>query len=192
MPSIKEKFGRNAVQIEFQGDGTFLKDEPGVERVDDYDLHVLHIDDFDGLDFARSVAPDSEFNPRTGRLYLDVDTYAPRRLEFEGEMRNAQGTHTVTTTVRMGDYREAEGMLIAYNTSVRIDGLAAAIDPETRAQFEQMQRELEALPPEQRAMVEQMMAGQLEQFRAMMEGEDAPVTVQILVNEVRVNQGPPG
>ena len=55
-----------------------------------------------------------------------------------------------------------------------------------------MQRELEALPPEQRAMVESMMAGQLEQFRAMMEGEDAPVTVQILVSEVRVNQGPPG
>ena len=163
----------------------------GVQRVDDYDLHVLRIDDFSGLDFARNVTPDSEFNPRSGVLYLDVDTHAPRRLEFDGEMRNAQGAHTVTTTVQMGDYREIEGMLIAFNTSVRIEGLAAAIDPETRAQFEQMQRELEALPPEQRAMVESMMSGQLEQFRAMMDGEDAPMTVQILVSEVRVNQGPP-
>lgn len=164
----------------------------GVQRVDDYDLHVLRVDDFSNMDFARNVTPDSEFNPRSGKLFLDTDTYAPRRLEFEGEMRNAQGTHTVTTTVTMGDYREIDGMLIAFNTSVRIDGLAAAIDPETRAQFEQMKRELEALPPEQRAMVESMMAGQLEQFQAMMEGEDAPVTVQILVSEVRVNQGPPG
>jgi hypothetical protein len=164
----------------------------GVERVDDYDLHVLRIDDFSGLDFGRNVTPDSEFTPRSGVLYLDVDTYAPRRLVFQGDMRNAQGTHTVTTTVGIGDYREVEGMLIAYSTSVRIDGLAQAIDPETREQFEQMQRELEALPPEQRAMVESMMSGQLEQFRAMMSGEDAPMTVQILVREVRVNQGPPG
>ena len=77
----------------------------GIERVADYDLHLLRIDDFTGLDFARNVTPDSEFNPQSGVLYLDVDTYAPRRLEFEGEMRNAEGSHTVTTTVRMGDYR---------------------------------------------------------------------------------------
>ena len=98
----------------------------GVQRVDDYDLHVLRVDDFSDMDFARNVSPDSEFNARSGVLYLDVDTYAPRRLVFEGEMRNAQGTHAVTTTVSMGDYREIEGMLIAFNTSVRIDGLAAA------------------------------------------------------------------
>jgi hypothetical protein len=163
----------------------------GVQRVDDYDLHVLQVTDFTGLGFGRNVTPDSEFAPRSGTLYLDVDTYAPRRLEFEGEMTNEQGVHTVTSTVEMGDYREVNGMLVAYRTVVEIAGLGAAIDPETRAQFEEMQRELENLPPEQRAMVESMMSGQLEQFRAMMSGDDAPMTVQILVREVRVNQGPP-
>ena len=163
----------------------------GVRRVDDYDTHVLEVTDFAGLGFGQSVTPDSDFTPRSGTLFLDVDTYAPRRLEFEGEMTNQEGVHTVTSTVRMGDYREVSGMLVAYQTVVEIEGLGAAIDPETRAQFEQMQRELEALPESQRAMVEQMMAGQLEQFRAMMEGDDAPMTVQMLVREVRVNQGPP-
>ncbi len=163
----------------------------GVRRVDDYDLHVLEVDDFTGLDFGRSVTPDSEFTPQRGTLFLDVDTYAPRRLEFEGEMTNAEGVHTVTSTIQMGDYREVQGMLVAFRTVVQIDGLGAAIDPETRAQFEQMQRELEAMPPDRRAMVESMMAEQLEQFRAMMSGDDAPMTIEILVRDVRVNEGPP-
>jgi hypothetical protein len=47
------------------------------------------------------------------------------------------------------------------------------------------------MPPAQRQIVESMLADQLEQFQAMMEGEDTPITVQMLVREVRVNEGPP-
>ena len=36
LASIKERFGRNAVAIEYDGDGSFLKGLPGVARVDDY------------------------------------------------------------------------------------------------------------------------------------------------------------
>ncbi len=164
----------------------------GRRRVDDYELHVLSIDDFSGFDAWNDVSPDAEFVARRGSLFLDVDTYAPRQLVFEGDMTNAEGTHPVTTTVRLGDYREVGGMLVAYRTLVTIEGLGAAIDAETRAQFQEMQRELDGLPPEQRAMVESMMASQLEQFRAMLEGDGAPLTVEILVREVRVNAGPPG
>jgi hypothetical protein len=163
----------------------------GVERVDDYDLHVLAIDDFQGLGLEQTVSADSEFRPTKGRLFVDVDTYAPRRFEFDGEMTNPEGVHTVTSTVTMGDYREVEGLLLPFRTVVQVEGLGAAIDPEMRAQFEQMQRELEAMPESQRAMVEQMMAGQLEQFRAMMDDEESPMTVQVTVQEVRVNEGPP-
>jgi hypothetical protein len=163
----------------------------GIERVDDYDLHVLDIDSFEGLGLEQNVTPDSDFRPTSGRLFIDVDTYAPRRFEFEGEMTNDDGVHTVTSTVMMGDYREVEGLLLPFRTVVQVEGLGAAIDPEMRAQFEDMQRELEAMPESQRAMVEQMMAGQLEQFRAMMEDEGAPMTVQVTVREVSVNQGPP-
>lgn len=163
----------------------------GVRRIDDYDLYVLEVDDFTDLDFGRNATPDSEFTPRRGTLFLDVDTYVPRRLEFEGDVSNAQGTHVVTSTIRMGDYRDVHGMLVAHRTVVEIEGLGAAIDPQTRAQFERMQLELEAMPPEQRELIESMMAEQLEQFRAMMAGDDAPMTIEILVREVRVNQGPP-
>jgi hypothetical protein len=163
----------------------------GVQRQDDYDVHVLELADLAGMSFGRNVTPDSEFVPTRGAVYLDVDTYAPRRMEFEGEMTNEEGVHPVTTNVEMGDYREVGGMLFAYRTVVTIEGLGAVIDPETRAQFEQMQAELENMPPAQREMVESMMAGQMEQFRAMMEGGDEAMRVQLLVTDVLVNAGPP-
>lgn len=163
----------------------------GVQRVNDYDLHVIEVSDFSGLDFGEDLAPDSEFQPKSGTFYLDVDTYVPRRVEFVGSLTNEQGVHDITSIIEMGDYREVQSMLVPYRTVITLEGLGAAIDAETRAQFEEMQRELENLPPEQRAMVEQMMAGQLEQFRSMMAGQDQPMTFQVLVTDVRVNQGPP-
>lgn len=163
----------------------------GRDRIDGYDVYVLVIPDFEGMDFGRNMTPDADFEPKRGRIFLDVDTYAPRRMEFEGEMTNEQGVHEVTTSVEMGDFREVGGMLMPYRTVISIEGLGAAIDPETRAQFEQMQAELENMPPEQRRMVESMMAQQLDQFRAMMGGSDAPMTVEMTVREVLVNAGPP-
>lgn len=163
----------------------------GVRRVDDYELHVIEVSDFAGLDFGEDLAPDSEFQPKSGAFFFDVDTYVPRRVEFTGSLTNDEGVHDITSIIEMGDYREVQGMLVPYRTVVTLQGLGAAIDTETRAQFEEMQRELENLPPERRAMVEQMMAGQLEQFRAMMAGENQPMTFQVLVTAVRVNEGPP-
>ena len=69
--------------------------------------------------------------------------------------------------------------------------MAAAIDSDVRAQFEQMQLELEAMPPQQRQMIESMMADQMRQFEAMMVDDAAPMTVEVLVTDVRVNEGPP-
>ena len=163
----------------------------GSERINDYDVHVLDIADLSGTGFGRNVTRDSEFTPTRGRLYLDIDTYAPRRMTFEGVMRNAQGASTLTSTIDMADYREVDGLLLPHLTVINIEGLGAAIDPATRAQFEDMQRELEMMPPEQRAMVESMMAEQLEQFRAMMADEGAPMIVEVMVREVFVNIGPP-
>jgi hypothetical protein len=163
----------------------------GREQIDGYDVHVLEMSDLTGMGFGPDVSPDSDFEPKRGRLFIDADTYAVRRLEFEGEMTNEQGVQEVTMTVDMTDYREVQGMLVAYRTVISIEGLGEAIDPETRAQFEEMQRELENMPPAQRRMVESLMADRLEQFQALLEG-DGPMKIETTVREVRVNAGPPG
>jgi hypothetical protein len=192
----------------------------GVSNVDDYDVHVLEISDFTGEEFAgmglaitveelaemgldvtveelaemglelesRVTASDSEFTLPSVTFYLDVDTYALRRFAYTLQVENEDGVHPVTTTIDRGDYREVEGMLVAYRTVVRIEGFAAAMDPGVRAQFEEMQRELENMPPAQRPMFESMLAD----LPAMIAEMTPPsVTVQMLVREVRVNEGPP-
>ncbi len=163
----------------------------GRERINDYDVFVLDIEDLSNTGFGRSMTQDSEFAPTRGRLYLDVDTYAPRRMEFEGEMTNDQGGSTLTSSIEMADYREIEGLLLPHRTVITIEGLGAAIDPETRAQFERMQSELEGMPAGQREMIESMMADQLEQFSAMMTDESAPMVIEVMVRNVLVNEGPP-
>jgi hypothetical protein len=163
----------------------------GRESVNDYDVHVLEVTALRDTGFGTNVAQDSEFEPTRGRVYLDVDTYVPRRFTFEGEMTREGSMIPLTATMDMGDYRDVEGLLVPYRTITTIEGLGAAIDPEMRAQFEQMQRELEAMPPEQRMMIEVMMADQMRQFEAMMSDDAAPMVIEVLVMEVRVNQGPP-
>lgn len=164
----------------------------GRENIDDYDVHVLDLEDLESSEIAQDVSPDGDFVPTRGRLYLDVDTYVPRRMIFEGELTNDEGVHSVTMTMDLGDYREIEGMLVAHRTVMSIEGLGAAMDQEARAQFDELERELESMPPEQRRMVEGMMADQLEQFRAMMAGDNEPMVIEVMVREVRVNSGPPG
>ncbi|MDA0330255.1 MAG: hypothetical protein O2958_14780 [Gemmatimonadetes bacterium] len=163
----------------------------GRDKVEGFDVLVLDVPDLSEVGFGRNVTPDADFTPKRGRIMLDAESYVPRRFEFEGEMKTEQGVHEVTTSVVLGDYREAEGLLLPYRTTVSIEGLGAAIDPDMRAQFEEMQRELANMPEAQRRMVESMMSAQIEQFRSMMDGGGEAMTVELTVNEVRVNAGPP-
>lgn len=164
----------------------------GRETIDGSEVHVLDVPDLAGTEFGRNMSPDSDFRPTRGRFYVDAESYIPRRMDFEGEMTNDTGTHPIRSTIHLQDYRDVEGMLVPYHVQVQVEGVGAAIDEETRAEFEQMRRELENMPPEQRRMVEAMMGDQLEQFNQMMADDSTPMVVEVEVREVRVNTGPPG
>ena len=164
----------------------------GTEQIDGSEVHVLVIDDLVALGLARPSTPeDTEFHPRNGRIYVDSDRWVPRRMEFVGDLDTGDGLVEVTSTIDLQDYRDDAGLLLPYRTVVRMDGLAEAIDPEMRAELEELQRQLEELPEEQRAMVEQMFAGRMEQMEAMLGGDDGGMTIELNVVEVRVNEGPP-
>lgn len=164
----------------------------GTEQVDGSEVHVLIIDDLAALDLAPTTTPeDTEFHPRNGRIYVDSELWVPRRMEFVGDLDTGGELVEVTSVIDLQDYRDDEGMLLPYRTVVRMDGLGAAIDPEMRAELEDLQRQLAELPEEQRAMVEQMFAGRMEQMEALLEAENGGMTVEMTVLEVRVNEGPP-
>jgi hypothetical protein len=164
----------------------------GRETIDGNQVHVLDVPDLANTEFASNMQPDADFEPRRGRFYVDADTYVPRRMEFDGEMTNDSGTHLISATIDMLDYRDVEGMLMPYRVTVSVEGIGAVIDEETRAEFEQVRRQLEGMPADQRRMVEAMMGDQLEQFRRMMQDDSEPMVIDVEVQEVRVNAGPPG
>lgn len=164
----------------------------GTERVGGEEVHVLLIDDLTALDLVPETGPEeSEFEPRSGRILVDADLWVPRRMEFTGDLDTGDGPVEVTSFIDLEDYRDDQGLLMPYRTVVRMEGLGAAIDPEMRAEYEEMRRQIEGLPEGQREMVEQMFRGQMEQMEALMGGEDGTMTVEMRVLEVRVNQGPP-
>lgn len=164
----------------------------GRESIDGSDVHVLAIDDLSQVSFAQQPTPDDmEFQPRNGRIYVDADMMVPRRLEFVGDATTDNGVSEVTMSIDLQDIRDVQGLLIPFHTVMRISGLQAMLDPEMRAQLQEMEQQLAALPPEQREMMERMMGAQLEQLRQMASGGDDVMSVEVTVSDVRVNTGPP-
>ena len=114
-----------------------------------------------------------------------------RRIEFQGEATTDTGVQEVSMQMDMQDFQNHEGLLIPHRTVMEIGGLDALIDPEMQAQLAEMERQLAALPPDQRQMLERMLGPQMEQIRRMMSGGGSEMTMEIMVTEVRVNAGPP-
>jgi hypothetical protein len=162
----------------------------GRGEVDGHAVHVIDVEDLDQLDFGQEMG-DTDFTPQRGTFFIDTDLWIPRRMTFTGEAETADGPRTVTSTIDLLDYREIDGMLHPFATSITVEGIGAMVDPEMRAQYEEMKKQLAELPEAQRAMAERMMKGQMEQIEKMMEGGDDAMTVQTTVRELRVNQGPP-
>jgi hypothetical protein len=110
-------------------------------------------------------------------------------MEFTGDALTSTGPHEVTVRVDLESYLPIEGLLIPYRTVVQIEGLGAAIDPEMRSELEEMERQLAALPPDQREMMERMLGPQMEQIRRMMDGSGDGMTMEITVVDVAINAG---
>jgi hypothetical protein len=162
----------------------------GRDDVDGHVVHVIEVDNLDEIEFGQEMG-DEDFTPKHGTFFVDTELWIPRRMVFTGEAETADGPRTVTSTIDLLDYREIEGMLHPFTTSIQITGIGAMVDPEMRAQYEEMKKQLDDMPEAQRAMAERMMKGQIEQLEKMMEGGDDAMTVQTTVRELRVNQGPP-
>jgi hypothetical protein len=168
----------------------------GRETVDGQATDVVTIDDLKDLRFGRGMVPQQgpqqgDFQPKRATVFVDTRLSVPRRVILEGTMRTQDRSADVTATVDMLDYREVQGMLHPFRTQVKMDGLGQAADPEMKKQYDEMKKQLAELPEAQRQAMEQMMKGRLEQIEKMM-GADGGMNVEVVVRDVRVNQGAPG
>jgi len=163
----------------------------GRETVDGQAAHVVAVEGLKDIKMGRGMVPQGgDFEPRRATVYVDTRLSVPRRMILEGQMRSEGRTTDVTTTIDLLDYREVSGMLHPFRSTVRIDGLGKAVDPEMRKQYDEMKKQLAEMPEAQRKMVEDRMKGRLAQMEQMM-GGDGGMNIELVVRELRVNQGAP-
>jgi hypothetical protein len=166
----------------------------GSGKVEGHDTWVLEARDASGLDMGGDA-----FTPHSVVFQVDRETYIVRQIQMEGDMDVNGTTRPVAMEIMMSDYRDVEGVLHPFRTTMSIEGLNESMSAEDRAQMEEvrqqmaeMEKRLAEMPAAQRRMVEQQleqmggMAGLQKQMDAMADGR-----IETVVTEIRVNQGPP-
>ena len=131
--------------------------------------------------------------PSRAVFLIDRDRLVMLRMEMDAEIVTESGEpRTVHIQSTFSDYRDVEGMLHPFLTSIAMEGMMDAIgggDPdELRSQLEEMERQLESMTGPGRDMAERMMGPQIERLRDMLGG--APM--EIRVTSIRANVDPPG
>ena len=163
----------------------------GEETIEGHATWLIHVDDASGLDWGAEQA--ENVTMKTLTMAIDQADYVVRRMVIEGDMYVEGETRPVTMTTTLSDYRTVEGMLHPFRTEMNVSGMTGAMSAQERAELmatlEQARRQLAEMPEAQRAMAERMMGGQLERMEEMLMSD--AFVMAFVVDEVRVNQGPP-
>ncbi len=162
----------------------------GRDEVDGHEVHVLFVERIEGM------FPDAEDVLEEGleqmRIYIDADNWVIRQMSYMAEAETETGeVRQVEPVIMFRDYRNIDGMMVAFETTTVVTGLSASMTEEERRDAEEslreMERELEQMSDQERRMVERIMGNRMESFREMLMEDRFEFTVR--VNEVRVNTG---
>lgn len=163
----------------------------GKETVNGVETTVLGVSDLEGLGFGQAMEESeavSGFTPKEMTLYIDTDDYLLRRMKLTGTGQTESGTSDVTFVADLRDYREVEGFYHPFRMEVSITGLSTGMSEEemeeARQKMEEYQARLEEMPEQQRAMMEKMVAPQMEKLREMLQSGRMDFTVTVKSLEV--------
>ncbi|MEX0935667.1 MAG: hypothetical protein WD013_02105 [Gemmatimonadota bacterium] len=169
----------------------------GMEIVDGVETTVVRVVDLTDLEFSAPGQPQGpgarEFRPRQIRVFLDTEEWVVRRMETVADATTATGSAEVTADVDFADFREVEGLPYPHHMTVSVAGLDGAVSPremeQARTALEQLRNQLESMPEVRREAVESMMGDQMD--RLMEALESGSLTMEVRIQEIRVNEGPP-
>lgn len=148
----------------------------GTETINGTRTHLLRIDN------PEAVFEEMDDSADVMTYYVDAQEYLPLRMVVTMKPDDKQKASTMTIDLR--DYRTVKGLTLPYTMETKMD---LGLSEETRQQMEQLKKQMEQMPKEQREQMKRMMGDQFEQMQNMMAGEPTVVTVK----SVRVNEGIP-
>lgn len=172
-------------------------------KIDGHKIWNLEVRDVSRLELANADG----FTPKDVTLGIDRNLYVLRSAAVSGEVRANGKTVPVTMETRLDDYRNIDGLLYPFHTVTTVRGMSATLSAKERRQAAQMPadvegkmkealKQLEKLPPQQRAMAEAMLKQQMPQLEQMMKQTAALASsdgteITVDVQDVAVNQGRP-
>lgn len=160
----------------------------GEGSVDGQGTWRLQLADFEGIDWEEAGLEegDSSFEPDRMVIELEQGELVPLRVDVQGEVVDDGNAHPMDATIHFSDYREVEGYLHPYQMTLESDATALGLsDDEMAVALE----ELQDMPADQRAAMEQMLGDELDFLMEMLEGDG--ITMEVVVTDLQVNAGPP-
>ena len=138
----------------------------------------------------------AKFTLKKATLWLDKEQLVPLRLLMEGVADN-KGKKTPISIEKLDmDYKQFGPLYESHHQVYRLSGLMSGMSDKDRkemekakVEFEKAKVELQKMPPQQKAMVEKMLKGQMEKFEAMTSGDAVTSTTDVV--SIAVNEGPP-
>jgi peptidoglycan hydrolase-like protein with peptidoglycan-binding domain len=144
----------------------------------------------DGLNQPQEI-DDGEFIMHSVDLWLDTKEYVPLKMAMSGTLKQGREARPVSMENYISDYRHVPGskMYESYRQKMSIVGIMdeeqKAEMAEAQKQLEEMEAQLASMSPEQRAMVENMMAGQLDTVRGM--AQSGNYESETVITDIRIN-----
>lgn len=126
-------------------------------------------------------------------LWVDANMHVPLKLRMEGVMKQNGESQEIVIERFDQDYRTVPGskLYMPYRSMVRMKGVLGPDQQkqmeDARKQLAELDQQLAAMPPEQRAQVERMAGSQITMLRKMVNSGEMDVVTQ--VRAIRVNTG---
>jgi len=153
----------------------------GTEDVDGRSTYHLRSED---VDQVQPMMEGEEYRTDAVNMWIDSEEYVPRRMLIEGTVTSAEGSRPMTIEMTLSDYRNVPGSNLyeAYAQSMQMTGMLNAEQEEqmreSQAQMAEFEQSMADMDPGQRAVMEQMMGGQLETLRQLASGGGFDVSLQ--------------
>lgn len=124
-------------------------------------------------------------------LWIDAEYFVDRKLRMEGVMTENGQSRDVFMEQEWQDYRNVPNSTLyePYKRVMRAGGILTEAQQaelaEAQTQLAQYEREMASMPAAERAMVESMMGGQIEQMRNMVSG--GAIEIEVITTSIEIN-----
>ena len=146
----------------------------GTETINGTRCHILRVDD------PSKVDPNVGEQATQMTYYVDAERSLPARMVMQTAPSQQQGPEPSSVTINFLNYTTTDGLTLPHRMEIQ---LATNISDAQRQQMQQMMKQMEQLPAQQRKQMEKMMGNQMDMMKQMMSGE--PIVIE--VQSVRVN-----